>query len=173
MTDDINEDAWADDELPKSKTQVKKEMLALQELGEKLTELTPAQQARIPMGDKLSKAVTEARKITQNSARKRHFQFIGKLMRNADSDAIAQAFEAVREDQHKSIRQHHQIEQWRDRLLNDDSALSSFIEQFPDCDRQQLRQLLRASQKEIHQEGPPTNTRKLFRFVRTCFETKA
>lgn len=165
-----HEDTIYDDgELPKSKTQLKKDMLALQTLGEKITELNAAQQAQIPMDDTLRKAVEEAPKISQNSARKRHFQFIGKLMRSADGEAIAEAYALVTEDQHKSVRLHHQMEQWRDRLLSEETALSEFIAQFPDCDRQQLRQLIRASQKESQANKPPTSARKLFKLIRDCF----
>lgn len=159
---------YDDDELPKSKTQVKKDMRALQALGKKISELTATQQAQIPMDDALRKAVEDAPNITQNSARKRHFQFIGKLMRGADGDAITEAYTLVTENQHKTVRLHHQMEQWRDRLLIEDAALSEFIAQFPDCDRQQLRQLIRASQKEAQANKPPTSTRKLFKLIRDC-----
>jgi len=170
MTEDTTDDFWADEDHPKSRTQIKKDMLALKELGEKLTQLTPAQQARIPMDDVLQKAVEESQKITQRSARKRHFQFIGKLMRAADSEAIEAAYQQIMAGQHKSVRQHHQMEIWRDRLITDNNALAEFIDQFPTCDRQQLRQLIRSSQQEQQQNKPPTSLRKLFRFIRECFE---
>lgn len=171
MTED-SLDPFADEDLVKSKTQVKKEMLALQDLGEKLTELNAAQQAQIPMDDALRKAVEDAPKITQKSARKRHFQFIGKLMRNADGEAIAEAYQRLTEHQHQSIQQHHQMEQWRDKLIDNPDALAAFIDQFPDCDRQQLRQLIRSSQAEASAGKPPAAKRKLFRFIRECYEAR-
>jgi len=164
-----HEDVYPEDE-PKSKSQLKRDMLALQELGEKITELSSAQQALIPMDEKLHKAISEAPNISHHSARKRHLQYIGKLMRNADSDAISEAYDKVMEQQHQSVRQHHQMEQWRDQLLADETALERFIRQFPHCDRQQLRQLIRAAQRDKKQAKPPASARKLFRFIRECYE---
>ncbi|WP_075187253.1 ribosome biogenesis factor YjgA [Teredinibacter haidensis] len=169
MTEDEYED-FDDGEFGKSKTRVKQEMQALQELGVKITELKASQQAQIPMDDKLRKAIEEAPRITHHSGRKRHMQFIGKLMRAADGEAIEQAYQKLMEKQHQSVQLHHQMERWRDRLLVDEKALPEFIEQFPLCDRQQLRQLIRASQKERSQQKPPVSTRKLFKFIRDCFE---
>ncbi|SMF54214.1 ribosome-associated protein [Alteromonadaceae bacterium Bs31] len=167
----IDNEELFDEEPVKSRTQVKKEMLALQQLGEKLTELNAAHLATIPLDEALKKAVLDAPKITQRSARKRHFQFIGKLMRAADSEAIQKAYDATQEKQHTSVKQHHQMEQWRDRLLHNQDALAKFIDLFPSCDRQQLRQLIRSSQQETSQQKPPASARKLFRFIRECFES--
>ncbi len=163
------DEEWSEED-PKSKTRLKKESLALQELGEKLTELTAAQLATIPLDEVLRKAIVDAPKITQRSGRKRHLQFIGKLMRNADGEAIQHAYDAIQEKQHTSVRRHHQMEQWRERLLSDEKALAEFIGQFPQCDRQQLRQLIRSAQKEQSQNKAPASARKLFKFIRQCFE---
>ena len=169
---DQHEDDWPEEDDQKSKTRLKQEMHALQQLGEKITELPPAQQAKIPMDEKLRNAIEEAPRISEKSGRKRHMQFIGKLMRKADGEAITAAYEALMEKTHQSVRQHHQMEQWRDRLLKDDKALAEFIDQFPQCERQQLRQLIRSAQKEQSQKKPPASTRKLFKFIRECFETE-
>ncbi|TVZ40756.1 ribosome-associated protein [Alteromonadaceae bacterium 2753L.S.0a.02] len=169
---DLPEDPWLDDDEAKSKTQVKKEMLALQDLGVQLTELNAAQLDKMPLSDSLRKAIDESHKITQRSARKRHFQFIGKLMRDADGDAIQAAYDAIQEQQTFAVRQQHQIEHWRDQLLTGETqAVQAFVEQFPGCDIQQLRQLIRAAQKEASQQKPPSSARKLFKFIRACFET--
>jgi len=173
-TNNTNETEAASDEHSedlKSKTRLKKEMLALQALGEKLIALSPVQQAKIPLDSTLREAIEEAPRITHHSGRKRHLQFIGKLMRGADGEAIAEAYDNIMAGQHQSVRQQHQMEAWRDRLLSDSQALPEFIEQFTNCDRQQLRQLIRASQKERSQSKPPANARKLFKFIRTCYET--
>ncbi|WP_045857293.1 ribosome biogenesis factor YjgA [Teredinibacter purpureus] len=163
-------DEYPDEDFEKSKSAVKRDMQALHDLGVKLTELTPAQQAKIPMSDTLRSSIEEAPHITQNSGRKRHLKFIGKLMRKEDGDAIQTAYENLMDGQHQNVRQHHQMEQWRDLLLKDNNALPEFIQQFPECDRQQLRQLIRASQKETSLNKPPASARKLFKFIRECFD---
>lgn len=84
-------------EIPaKSKTQLKKEMAALQELGESLITLSAQQLARVPLSDKLREAVTAAKLITSRGAAQRQRQYIGRLMRHEDAPAIAQAVAALR-----------------------------------------------------------------------------
>jgi ribosome-associated protein len=59
------------------------------------------------------------------------------------------------------------VEQWRDRLLaNEDNALSDFFDNYPNADRQVLRNLMRAAQKEKEHNKPPANARKLFKYLR-------
>ena len=72
----------------KSKTQVKRELHALVDLGERLTTLKPDLLNRLPLTDGLRRALADAPKHTANIARKRHILFIGKLMRDQDIDAI-------------------------------------------------------------------------------------
>ena len=161
---------FEDEEGEKSKTQIKKEMQALQDLGVAITKLTKEQQAKIPLEGSLRQAIEEAPKINSNSAKKRHMQFIGKLMRGADHEAIEAAYSEIMEAAHRSARQHHLLEQWRDELIGSAEALPRFIEQYPHVDRQQLRQLCRAAQKESAQNKPPASARKLFRLVRDTLE---
>ncbi|AFV00635.1 hypothetical protein M5M_17530 [Simiduia agarivorans SA1 = DSM 21679] len=160
------------DDAPKSKTQVKNEMLALQALGVKLCELNPGQLAKIPLEDPLLKAVQEASRIKSHSARKRHFQFIGRLMREADHEAIESAYQALMQVSEQHVQQHHKTEQWRDRLLQEgDAALNEFVDQFPYADRQQLRQLLRTAKQEAERDKPPAAARKLFKLLRQTLTT--
>ncbi len=161
---------FEDGEDVKSKTQVKNEMLALQKLGAAISELTREQQAKIPLDDTLRSTIEEAPKIKSNSAKKRHMQFIGKLMRSGDYEAIEQAYEDILNTNHRLTRQQHTIERWRDELIQNGDKMSAFIEEFPNTDRQQLRQLLRASQKEAAQSKPPASARKLFRFLRDTIQ---
>ena len=58
----------------KSKTQVKREMEALQDLGEKLTNLSAGQRKKVPMSDTLRAALEEADRIKQWGAKRRPLQ---------------------------------------------------------------------------------------------------
>ena len=70
-----------------SKSARKREMTARQALGERLCALSPRELAQIPLpSDDLLAAIEQSRQITANSARRRHMQFIGKLMRDIDPD---------------------------------------------------------------------------------------
>jgi len=74
-----------------SKSQRKREALALQELGETLVTLKPAQLDKIPLPEELREAVLAARQINQHGARKRQLQYIGRLMREIDPEPIRTA----------------------------------------------------------------------------------
>lgn len=151
-----------------SKTAVKKECLALQELGEALTQLKDDHLARIPLEEPLLSTIIETRRITKNGAKKRHMQFIGKLMRAAEHEAINDAYQAIVDEQQNDARQLHFVENWRDRLLdtNDKEALADFFNANPQADRQQTRQLVKNAQIERTKNKPPTSARKLFRLLR-------
>ena len=158
-----------DDQEPEapSKSQLKREMHALQGLGSELVELKDSQLNTIELPQDLYNAIIEMRKITKNEARRRHMQFIGKLMRNADGDAIAEGLARLRTKSDLYVQQQHLAEQWRDRLLGAESgALEAFISQYPAVEIQHLRQLIRQAQKEQSQNKPPAHARKLFRYVR-------
>ena len=166
---DHQDDYEYDDEseFEKSKSQVKKEMYALKALGESLIDFTPAQLDKLPISEKLRTALEDAPRIRQNSAKKRHLQYIGKLMRSEDADVIEEAVNEVKEASHRATRQLHLIEQWRDELLSgQNEVVAKFIEENPQCDRQLLRQLIRTAKKESDQKKPPASARKLFKLIR-------
>ena len=74
-----------------TKSQRKREALALQELGETLVDLKPAQLNKMPLPEELREAVLAARQMTQHGARKRQLQYIGRLMREIDPEPIRAA----------------------------------------------------------------------------------
>jgi len=75
----------------KSKTQIKNEAEALQELGMELLRLPIQRLKRMALPDDLLNALIEARSITSKIAGKRQRQFIGALMRDVDPEPIRQA----------------------------------------------------------------------------------
>ncbi|MFA0811357.1 ribosome biogenesis factor YjgA [Microbulbifer epialgicus] len=159
-----------DDEPPKSKTQVKKEMHELQELGKRVAELSKAQLAEVPLDEDLREAIDTFGRIKSNEARRRQMQYIGKLMRNSDHEAIEAVLLKFKERDQQHLRFDKMAEDWRKRLLEEgNSAQGAFFDQYPQTDHQQLRQLVRDSQREIRNGKPPTNQRKLFRYLRDFF----
>lgn len=150
-----------------SKSQRKRDSLAVQKLGERLTQLKPQQLAQIPLNDDLRVAIEELSRIHHREGRRRHLQFIGKLMRNADHEAIEQAYSALQNQGRQQIQEQHLAERWRDRLLGDDpQALQDYIDQHSPEDIQHLRQLVRQALREKQQQKPPAAERKLFRYLR-------
>ncbi|HUM99783.1 MAG: hypothetical protein B7X12_06820 [Halothiobacillus sp. 20-53-49] len=150
-----------------SKTERKRDAHAARDIGERLSELTETQLKTFPLSETLLASLKEARSITAHGARKRHFQYIGKLMRQHDVVAIEAEFIRIDPDAPHNIRLQHESERWRDRLLSDENtAVTAFIAAYPHSDVQALRQLVRAVAKERAEQKPPRYFRELFRFVR-------
>jgi ribosome-associated protein len=149
-----------------SKTQRKREMHALQALGAALVELPPAQLQALPLPEELAAAVREARRIASREARRRHLQYIGRIMREVDAEPIRAALEDLQGRSGASRARHRRIEQWRDRLLGDDGALTEFAREHAEADLQVLRTLIRNARAEIAARRAPHAQRALFRALR-------
>jgi len=150
-----------------SKSQLKRESHALQAMGEELVELPAAKLAKIPLPDELADAIALARRIKQRGGRKRQLQYIGKLMRKIDPEPIQLALEGLKLDSARETAQLHKLEQWRDRLVAEgDAALGKLLDDYPQADRQHLRQLVRNAQREAKQNKPPKSAREIFRYLR-------
>lgn len=164
-----------EEDTPKSKTQIKREMEALQELGKKLLGLSKNQLKKVDMSDTLREAIAEAERIKHREASRRHLQYIGKVMRSEDHEAIAQRIALFDSTSAAYNKLFHQIEIQRDALIGERSkeALSQYLTENPNIENiQLLRQLIRQSQKEVSQSGNTTNRKKLFRFLREVEEKR-
>ena len=60
-----------------SKSQLKREMHQLQDLGRRMLDLSNDQLNTLPISETLRAAIEESRRIRQNEARRRHLQYIG------------------------------------------------------------------------------------------------
>ncbi|HKK23562.1 MAG TPA: ribosome biogenesis factor YjgA [Pseudohaliea sp.] len=151
-----------------SKSARKREMTARQDLGEALCALSPKELAAIPIDDpSLAAAIVQSRDITSRSARRRHLQYIGKLMRGVDPAPLQAALDGLHRQRAAGAAQHHELEELRDTLLDrGDDGLPAVLERFPGADRQHLRQLLRQARRERDSDRPPAAARKLFRYLR-------
>lgn len=150
-----------------SKTERKREAHAAKDLGERLAELDNAQLDTFALSDALQSALREARVITAHGARKRHFQYIGKLMRHHDVAEIEHQLAHIDPDAPHNVRLMHESEQWRTRLLDGGAdKVTAFVADYPSTDVQALRQLLRQVAKERVEQKPPRYYRELYRFVR-------
>lgn len=157
----------------KSKSQVKRELHALQELGERLATLKPDLLDRLPLSDALRKALADAPKHTAHIARKRHIQYIGKLMRDQDIDAILALVDQLDASTRQYNERFHALERWRDRLIaGNDETLEAFVAEYPQTDRQHLRSLIRHAQHEAARNKPPAASRKIFKYIRDLDEAK-
>lgn len=155
-----------------SKTALKKQMHKLQAVGEQLLDLPATRLASVPLPDALREAVMLARKMRKFGALNRQKQYIGKLMRQIDAQPIREALAVIEQEGLAEKHAHQLCENWRDRLLDEgDPALESFLEKYPDSDRQQLRQIIRKHQKAGSEIVLATESKKLYRFLRALLAT--
>ncbi len=154
------DDGWV------SKTQKKKQMNALQDLGVKLTRLSPDTLKKIGLPEDLLQAVLEHKKITANGALKRQTQYIGRLMREIDPAPIEAYLAKLRGDNQAHNAYMQRLEMLRERLLADDAALTELVAKQPHIDVAALRTLIRNARKERELAKPPKAFRALFQQLR-------
>lgn len=134
-----------------TRTDLKKESDALQDLGEALLGLRPKLLARLQLPEKLLEALAEHKRLTNFEAKRRQMQFIGKLMRKLEESQVEAAKAALEEQRTGvSLEQTNVLvaEQWRDRLIDSDDHLGIWLDQFPATDVQQVRALMRQARKD-------------------------
>ncbi|MCB8889696.1 ribosome biogenesis factor YjgA [Vreelandella malpeensis] len=154
-----------------SKSQLKREMHELQALGETLIAMKPEERARFPLSDDMLAAIDETSRIRSHEGRRRHMQYVGKLIRKEDLVAIQAVFDTIEAEKTQRDHAFHRLEKWRDRLVTEgDPAVDAFLAEHPSADRQLIRQLVRNAQKEREQQKPPASARKLFKHLRDTLE---
>lgn len=140
-----------------SRTELKRESDAAQKLGEDLVELRLELRTRLGLPERLIEALDEAKRITDFEGRRRHMQFIGKLMRHLDAgthEAIRDALNEQHQPGRETVALLHAAEQWRSRMLDSDEAIGQWLGDHPDTDSQQLRALVRQARKDAKPEMP-------------------
>jgi len=132
----------------KSKTQLKKEMTELQELGQKLTRYTTKKLNKLSLPDLLRTAIDEYNRLpNSHGARKRQAQFIGRVMRDCDHQSIRLAIARL-EQEGTTASAKQSYKQLCERLLTAvDEQVNELLSQYPNLERQKLRQLCRDCNK--------------------------
>ena len=151
-----------------SKTQIKQEMFVLQALGRKLVALSKSQRARLPLDDDMRDALILADKIkNKHEAAKRHMQYIGKTLREADLDGIYKELDVMANKHQQEAIKHTRLEELRDKLIagNNDDA-ENVLQESEKLERQKLKQLIRQAAKEVKAEKPAKSYRDLFQYLK-------
>ena len=154
-----------------SKSQLKRDSHALQAMGKELVEMPEGKLQKFNLPDSLKEAIYEARKLKNREAKRRHLQYIGKLMRISDIDEIQITLDKM-DHQSLTYRQHFkQLEVWRERIITQgNKGIESFLKDYPRAERQQLRNLQRQANREIELKKPPVASRKIFEYIRSVSE---
>ena len=166
---DLDDDGPIYAERP-NKTAIKREMLALRELGKELVALSDVKLAEVPLDERLRDAIVLARRL-KKAALRRQLIYIEKLMRPLEEEeveAIRRALARIHQPRRDEVERLHRLEDWRDRLIaGDDALLNDIIARYPIAERQHIRQLVRNANREAAQNKPPKSSRALFRYLGT------
>lgn len=155
---------------PISKSQIKREMLALQDLGEKLCKLPLKVIKDFGLNETLFAAYEAAQSIHSHSAQKRHRQYVGKILRKIPSEEVDRINKQLNDYEnglHQETKQFHHLEQLRDNILgNGDKAINELLLEYPFMERSYLRQLVRNANKEREKQQAPKSARLLFKYLK-------
>lgn len=155
-----------------SKSQLKREMSALQVLGAELVAEARDRIKRIPMPEDVREAILTCQQITDHEGRRRQLQYVGKKMRTLDEAELAVIKETINSWKGASKSETaalHALERQRDKLLADDAALTALRERFPQIDMQHLRSLIRNARKEQAENKPPKAYREIYQLLKSLY----
>lgn len=156
-----------------TRTQQRREALAVLALATQLSELPPSKLARAELPEDVLREIEALRRITSHIARKRQLGFLAKTMRRHDDEAFNAARAMLgenRDQQRKETASLHRLEAMRARLLDSDEALQQLIDQHPDIDRQHVRALIRQARSERDTNKPPRAYREIFQWLKEVTE---
>lgn len=157
-----------------SRSQRRREALDVLDLAGKMMDAPDGMVARLPMAAELADVLAASRRIRQHGARKRQMQFLAKQLRRLD-DGELEALRAVFEVDQTQVRREtarlHRLEALRERLLDGgDEALAELLADYPQADRNRLRQWQRQAIRERQQSSTPRAARELFRYLRELLD---
>lgn len=157
----------ADDEI--SKSQLKRDAESLKLIGRQLVELNNKQLAKIPGSESLFHAISVAHKIkNKNEALRRQIQYIGKVLRTEEIDLITTTLDKLNNKHQQLTHASQKLEVVRDELIEQgDARINALLDDFPQLERQKLRQLIRQANKEIKQEKPAKAAKEIFSYLKT------
>lgn len=158
-----------------SKSQLKRDMTALQKLGQALIDQPRDRVKRVPMPEDVRDAILECQLIKDHEGRRRQLQYVGKKMRSLEPEevaAIERTIDSWKGASKAETAAMHSLEKKRDKLLTDDKALTELLATHPELDAQQLRALIRNARKEQAENKPPKAYREIFQILKSLQATK-
>ena len=152
-----------------SKSQLKREMTALQKLGAELIAEPRERVKRVPMPEDVRDAILECQQITDHEGRRRQLQYVGKKMRTLEDEEVVlirKTIDSWKQPSRAETAAMHAIERRRDKLLADDGALTELRGQYPELDLQQMRTMIRNARREQAENKPPKAYREIFQVLK-------
>ena len=153
-----------------NKTELKREMKSLHDLGRALVELAPSRFDEVTLSTRMYDAVFMAKKL-KKAALQRQLRFISGIMVEEDINTIRLQLKQIAIPHQQETEAFHELEEWRDKLIAGDNDLSNELVTTLNADRQHLRQLIRNASKEAQLNKLPKSSRVLFKYLKDLQES--
>ena len=147
---------------------------ARQALGLEIARLTAAERAALPLGPELAEAMDLLDRLTDREGRRRQEQYIGRLMRDADEEALRRAMAGRQARDAAEVARFHAAEDWRARLLEAPASdVAALLEEFrksagpasAEADEELVRAVDAARAARARGDTSPRASRVLFRVL--------
>jgi ribosome-associated protein len=149
-----------------SRTEQTRAAAAVNQLGVRLTTLSPAELERLDLPERLREEIEASRRLKPRS-RGRQNRLIGQLLRAEDHEAIRERLESLKRARRDGVNQEKVTERWLVRLIDEgQSAVEALIDDYPLADRQRLRSLARTARKDPGSKVAKRARRDLLRAIR-------
>ena len=158
--------------LGRGRSAKKREAKAIEELAQRLTEITASELDKLPKSPELSTEIELARSTKGNSSRKRQIKHLAGMLRGHEEQRLA--IEAALDGQSVSQRQEtlafHHLEELRDRICATETceaALTEVRTTYPHLDAGKLARLAGS----VHEHSDKKAAREIFRRLRKAAES--
>ncbi len=155
-----------------SKSARKRRLHELQQISSALLQFSDSQLKKLPLTEPLQEAVREGKRLKAPAALQRHYQFLGRLLDEADSDELLAAIGTLGSGKRQVDRWHHQAEKLRDALIAGESALwQPWLESLDSVAQVQVKkQAERACQALQRGQDAARESRQLYRLLHALLE---
>lgn len=150
-----------------SRSAKKRESTALQKFAEKLTVLPPAVLASFRgMPEEVASAIADFQAMRNREARRRQLQYLGRLMRENDTEELRREYEAWAASAVHQRQEEALLTDMREKLIDGSMSVAAALTRLPHGEKSRLEALVRQAQNERAQSAPPRAARALFRYLR-------
>lgn len=146
-------------------------MEELQNIGKALVELPKDLLKKLDLPESLRDQVLEARKISQNGAKRRQLQFIGKIMRNIEVEPIQIQLDQLKQPSAQKVKLLHAAESWRNKMINNENGFEEFIALYPNVDSKKLEEMISSCRGVVNSRSK-SSYRNLFKIISISLEEK-
>lgn len=152
-----------------NKSQIKRDIAEIFRLAEEICALKEGQLEQLELPEDIFQQVKMAAAMPPKGAKKRQLKYITAQLRKIDLTAIQQRLDGLKNQSAQSVREHHQAEDWREKILSEQGheQVTRFLEKFPEADSQYIRQLQRNAVREQNTGKTPKSARLLYRYLKT------